>query len=130
MKKGTHRWNEKEFDYLIQNVGKKTFEEIGLALGRSTLAIQLKVHREKLKVRPEAKRNLIVEMFTLKFGNPDYFSVTSIFLKAVKINQVRFWALYRGEVTPTNDEFLAIANTLGISLEDAFNVRQLNLFEE
>ena len=48
----------------------------------------------------------------------------------VNINQVRFWKLYRGEESPTDQEYLRLATTLGVSLQEAFEARQLYLFND
>ena len=61
---------------------------------------------------------------------PEYFNVTTTFLHAVNINQVRFWKLYRGEESPTDQEYLRLATTLGVSLQEAFEARQLYLFND
>lgn len=107
-----------------------TIEDIAEKLGRSCLAVKLFVHRSQLTYRPSVKTNLVLELFAHKFGNPQFFRVTTEFLKAVKINQVRFWQLYRGEANPTDDECKRLAAQLEIPLSDAFETRQLNLFDE
>lgn len=125
-----HRWNPEEEMLLRENLNKKTFEEIGGMLGKSELAVKLYVHRNRIQYRPSVKRNIVLELFRIKLVNPDYFQVTTIFLKAAQINQVRFWKLYRGEERPTDDEYLRLTTTLGVSLEEAFNARQLSLFSD
>ena len=59
----------------------------------------------------------MLELFRIKLINPEYFNVTTTFLHAVNINQVRFWKLYRGEESPTDQEYLRLATTLGVSLQ-------------
>lgn len=125
------RWSETDKEFVLSNVGKLTFKEIGEQLGRSELAVQLYVHRNKIIFKKTVKRNLILEIIKLKFSKPEYFNVTKDFLTAVGINQMRFWKLYRGEENPTQEEYLRIATHLEVSLEEAFSTRQLNLnFEE
>lgn len=126
------RWSEQDKIFVQDNVGKLTFKEIGDVLMRSELAVQLYVHRNHIVFKQCVKRNLILEIIKLKFSKPEYFNVTKDFLKAVDINQMRFWKLYRGEENPTPEEYLRIATHLEVSLEDAFKTRQLNLnlFEE
>ncbi len=126
------RWSDHDREFVEENVGKLTFREIGEAVGRSELAVQLYVHRNHIVFKQTVKRNLILEIIKLKFTKPEYFNVTKDFLKAVNINQMRFWKLYRGEENPTQEEYLRIAMHLEISLQEAFNTRLLNLnfFEE
>ncbi len=126
------RWTQGDKKFVSENVGKLTFKEIGDAVGRSELAVQLYVHRNHIVFKQTVKRNLILEIIRLKFSKPEYFNVTKEFLKAVEINQMRFWKLYRGEENPTQEEYLRIATHLEVSLKEAFKTRQLNLnfFEE
>lgn len=114
----------------MKNLGKKTFKEIGKLLGKSELAVKLYIHRNHIVYRPSVKRNLVLELFRIKLVNPEYFNVTTVFLRAVEINQVRFWKLYRGEESPTDQEYMRLATTLGVSLQEAFEARQLSLFNE
>lgn len=124
------RWSDEQEKLLRESLGRLTVDEIAGKLGKSSLAVKLYMHRNHIQCRPSVKRNLVLELFTIKFSNPEYFNVTTEFLKAVKINQVRFWKLYRGEERPTDDEYLSLVQHLGISLEEAFKTRQLKLFEE
>lgn len=124
------RWSENQEKFLKENLGKLTIEDIAKELGKSQLAVKLYIHRNRISYKPSVKRNLVVELFILKFKNPEYFNVTTEFLKAVKINQVRFWKLYRGEERPTDAEYISLAQHLDISLEEAFSSRQLKLFDE
>lgn len=124
------RWSKSQESFLRESLGKLTIEEIASKLEKSSLAVKLYMHRNHIVYRPSVKRNLVLELFTIKFGHPEYFTITTEFLKAVKINQVRFWKLYRGEERPTDAEYLSLIHHLGISLEEAFETRQLTLFEE
>lgn len=99
-------------------------------MGKSELAVKLYIHRNHIVYRPSVKRNLVLELFRIKLVNPEYFNVTTVFLRAVEINQVRFWKLYRGEESPTDQEYMRLATTLGVSLQEAFEARQLSLFNE
>ena len=125
-----HRWTAAEVQLLTDNLGKKTYKEIGALLGKTELAIHLYVHRKKLQVRPVVKRNLVIELFRIRLINPDHFTVTSAFLRASRITSIRFWKLYRGETVPTNDEYMRLAETLGVTLTEAFEARQLSIFDE
>lgn len=126
------RWTAQDKEFVNENVGKLSYQEIGKAIGRSELAVHLYVHRNHIVFKKTVKRNLILEIIKLKFSKPEYFNPTKEFLRAVEINQMRFWKLYRGEENPTQEEYLRIATHLEVSLQDAFATSQLNLnfFEE
>ena len=123
-------WSESQEKLLRENLGKKTLNEIAKELGKSELAVKLYIHRKNIVYRPSVKRNLVLELFRIKLVNPEYFAVTKDFLRAVDINQVRFWKLYRGEESPTDAEYLRLATTLKVSLQEAFEARQLSLFND
>lgn len=125
-----HRWSESQEKLLREKLGKLTLKEIADSLGKTELAVKLYIHRNHIVYRPSVKRNLVLELFRIKLVHPEYFNVTTDFLRAVKINQVRFWKLYRGEEAPTDQEYLRLATTLEVSLEEAFNARQLSLFND
>lgn len=122
------RWSQKEIELLKENLGKRSFSEIGKMLGRSELAVQLYVHRARLCFRPSVKRNLVIELLRIRLVNVDYFTPTTAFIKACGLAPERFWSLYRGECRPTDEEYLHIAGTLGVTLQEAFESRQLTLF--
>lgn len=124
------RWSESQEKILKENLGKITLKEIEKILGKTELAVKLYIHRNHIVYRPSVKRNLVLELFRIKLINPEYFNVTTTFLHAVNINQVRFWKLYRGEESPTDQEYLRLATTLGVSLQEAFEARQLYLFND
>lgn len=123
-------WSESQESFLRENLGKKTLNEIAKELGKTELAVKLYIHRKNIIYRPSVKRNLVLELFRIKLVNPEYFAVTKEFLRAVNINQVRFWKLYRGEESPTDAEYLRLATTLKVSLQEAFEARQLSLFND
>ena len=105
------RWSESQEKILKENLGKITLKEIGKILGKTELAVKLYIHRNHIVYRPSVKRNLVLELFRIKLINPEYFNVTTTFLHAVNIYQVRFWKLYRGEESPTDQEYLRLATT-------------------
>lgn len=122
-------WKPDEIDFLKKNLNKLTFAQIAKALGKSELAVHLYVHRNRIPVREQQGRNLVVEILTIKFVNPEYFMPTKSFYRAVKIGQKRWWDLYYGKAKLTDDEYIRLARHFQISLEDAFNARQLKLFD-
>ena len=117
-------WSESQESFLRENLGKKTLNEIAKELGKTELAVKLYIHRKNIVYRPSVKRNLVLELFRIKQENPEYYAETK------DINQVRFWKLYRGEESPTDAEYLRLATTLKVSLQEAFEARQLSLFND
>lgn len=99
-------------------------------IGRSEMAVKLYVHRARICFRPSVKRNLIVELLRIRLIDVDYFTPTTAFIEACGLAPTRFWSLYRGESRPTDEEYMRIAGTLGVTLQEAFESRQLTLFGE
>ena len=97
-------------------------------VGRSELAVQLFMHRRKIVIRQVVKRNLVQEILSMKFKHPENFMPNRPFYKAVGINQMRFWDLYYGRKPITNEEYLSLCDYFGITLQEAFEARQLNIF--
>jgi len=64
----------------------------------------------------------------MKFVYPEYFMPTHRFFESTGIGQRRWWQLYKGEKKLTEKEYKAIATHLNVSLEEAFEARQLTLF--
>lgn len=124
-----NRWSAEEKEFVEKHIGKLSFEAIGSQIGRSELAVKLFVHRARIPVRKSVRNNLVIELLRAKFGKPEYFTPTREFYTAVGITQMRFWALYRGEVQVSEREYRAIRKHLKIDSQAAFDARQLNLFE-
>lgn len=123
------RWSAEEKEFVEKHIGKLSFETIGSQIGRSELAVKLFVHRSRIPVRKSVRNNLLLELLRAKFGNPEYFTPTREFYLSVGITQMRFWALYRGEVQVSEREYKAIRKHLNIDSQAAFDARQLDLFE-
>ena len=101
---------------------------MAVSVGRSELAVQLFMHRRKIVIRQVVKRNLVQEILSLKFKHPENFMPNRPFYKEVGINQMRFWDLYYGRKPITNEEYLSLCDYFGITLQEAFEARQLNIF--
>ncbi|MDU2330161.1 MAG: XRE family transcriptional regulator [Prevotella bivia] len=76
------------------------------------------------------KRNLLMEMLKLKFRHHEEFTPTRAFYKETSIGQRRWWDLYYGRKSITGEEYTAVAEYLGITIQEALESRQLELFEE
>lgn len=123
-------WKQQEIDFLMENVGKLTLSELASGVGKSELAVKLYMHRHRINPGPVVKRNLLQELLKMKFGNPKYFQPTREFYADIGITQRRFWDLFHGRKQISDEEYLKFAKYFNVTLEEAFEARQLNLFQE
>lgn len=130
------KWTPEEEKYLEENINSKSITEIYEyfgTCGRTKNCVNIKIHRMRLPIKKGGvlkemvSRNIVKEMLTQRIGTPDSFRYTSGFRLRTKIGQKRFWQLYRGEKNITETEYRALAKEWKITLEDAFEIRQLKL---
>ena len=124
------RWNVQEAEYIQQSLGKVSFEDMAAYLGRSPMSVRLFVLRRRMTPGPLVKRNLLMKMLKLKFRHPEEFTPTRAFYKETGIGQLRWWDLNYGRKSITGKEYAAVAEYLGITIQEALESRQLELFEE
>lgn len=124
------RWTAQEDEYVQQNLGKVSFEDMAASLGRSPMSVRLFVLRRRMTTGSLVKRNLLMEMLKLKFRHHEEFTPTRAFYKETGIGQRRWWDLYYGRKSITGEEYTAVAEYLGITIQEALESRQLELFEE
>lgn len=124
------RWTAQEAEYIQQSLGKVSFEDMAAYLGRSPMSVRLFVLRRRMTPGPLVKRNLLMEMLKLKFRHPEEFTPTRAFYKETGIGQRRWWDLYYGRKPITGKEYTAVAEYLGLTIQEAMESRQLELFEE
>lgn len=124
------RWTENETFFVKNNLGKLSFEQMGRKLNRSAMSVRLFVLRSRLTVGLQVKRNILMEMLKIKFRHPEDFTPTRTFYAETGINQRRWWDLYYGRKPITGKEYAAVADYLGVTVQEAFDSRQLDLFEE
>lgn len=122
------RWKDEEEQYIRENAGKLTFEEMANHVNKSPLAVQLFMHRRKIVTGQTVKRNLVQEILRIKFKHPENFMSTRQFYQDVGINQMRWWDIYYGRKPVTQQEYIALSEYFGITLQEAFEARQLNMF--
>lgn len=105
--------------------------DIAKKLGVHEYDLRQFIHRNRLFESQKNGKNLAFELIEILMrGNTDYFRPNREFFKTVKIRQKRWWALYRGEKVMTEAEYSNLVNHLGITLHEAFEVRQLNWIKE
>lgn len=125
-------WSKEEDKFVRENAGMMSFENIGLALGRSSLAVQLYMHRKGIPIRPVLKRPIVKLMIQTKFGDVNYFSPTREFYKRVGIGMKRFQSLAKGYCQPTQEEIIKISRALNMNHSEMLKLQdatQLDLFE-
>ena len=124
------RWTAQEAEYIQQSLGKVSFEDMAAYLGRSPMSVRLFVLRRRMTPGPLVKRNLLMKMLKLKFRHPEEFTPTRAFYKETGIGQRRWWDLYYGRKPITGKEYSAVAEYLGLTVQEVIESRQLELFEE
>lgn len=125
-----NHWTEEQKSFVVSNIGKMSLTLICEKINKSERAVNLFLLRNRIYVGKTVQRNIVIEMLRIKFVDPEYFTPTKSFYKTVGINQLRWWDLYFGRKQITDDEYLALAKHFNISLEEAFEARQLTLFEK
>ncbi len=125
------RWSAEDADYVREHLGKVSLEDMAKCLGRSEMSVRLFVLRKKWPAGGfTVKRNLLVELLKTRFKNLEDFTPSRAFYQETGIGQRRFWDIYFGRKSITGREYAAVANYFGITIQEAFESRQLKLFEE
>lgn len=123
-------WSPADIKFLNEKWELLTPKQIADHLGKTENAVNLYIHRKRLTHQDTAKKNLLKEMLSMRFIRPELFHPDRRFLNDVGMTQVRFWRVYRGETPLSPKEYIKIASVLEISLEKAFEARQLKLFDD
>lgn len=121
------RWTSESEQYVRDNAGKLTLAQMAEHLGKSELAVKLFMHRRQIVVGKIVKRNLVLEILSLRFRYPEDFNPNRRFYNTVGINQMRWWNIYYGRKPVTQEEYMSISEYFEITLEEAFNARQLTI---
>ena len=124
------RWTFEDIAFVKRILGKVSLKDMASHLKRSPMSVRLYILRNRLTPSPLVKRNLLMEMLKLKFRHPEEFTPTRAFYKETGIGQRRWWDLYYGRKSIKGKEYTAVAEYLGITIQEAFESRQLELFEE
>lgn len=125
-------WTEEEDEFVRENAGMMSFENIGLLIGRSALAVQLYMHRKGIATRPVLKRPIVRLMIQVKFGDESLFTPNRAFYQRVGIGMKRFQKLSKGYCQPTQEEIIKISRALNMQSDEMLKLQdatQLNLFD-
>ena len=99
-------------------------------LGRSTMAVRLYALRHRLDEKHQVvKENRLKKLLEYRFRHLEDFHPSRFFFKETGINQVRYWDLFFGRKSITPSEYKAVAEYFNITISEAFDSLQLNLFE-
>ena len=123
------RWTAEDAAYIRQNLGKVSLKDMASYLERSPMSVRLYILRNRLTVGRTVKRNLLIELLKVKFRHPEAFCPTRTFYKETGIGQRRYWDLYFGRKSIKPEEYTTIATYLGVTIREAFESRQLELFD-
>lgn len=127
--KRKEHWTQEQKDLLTQNFGTMPTSELSKLLNKSETAIHLFRHRNHIQRESPIARNLLIEILSKRLIDPTCFKPSREFYEAVKIGQKRYWQIYKGKYKLTEEEYLRISTYFGVTLEEAFEMRQLSLFE-
>lgn len=120
-------WKPAEKQYIIDNIGKLSYREMAKHLRKTEKAIEQYIHRNRIIAGEKVSRNIVKEILTIKFTNPDYFQPTRVFYDATGISQKRWWALYKGQQQINESEYLRLIDHFDITMKEALQVKQLSL---
>jgi hypothetical protein len=133
MKKTDKPWTPEEEQWLAENINKLTMPEVCEHLQRNENTVNIKLLRLRIPRRKGGvnkemvSRNMVIEMLTQRIGDPATFKPTRQFFERTEIMQKRFHQLYRGEKNITVKEYRALAREWNVTLDDAFEMRQLKM---
>ena len=133
MRKQNHknkRWTADDAAYIRQHYGRVSLKNMAAHLGRSSMAVRLYILRNRMTTGRTVKRNLLVELLRIKFRHIEDFSPTRAFYQEAGIGQRRYWDLFFGRKPITGKEYTAVAEYLGVTVQEEFESRQLELFKE
>lgn len=124
------KWTHDDADYIRSHLGTTSWEDMANALKRSTMSIRLFVLRNKIAPPGQVKRNRLAALLKSRFKHPEDFTPSRAFYQETGIGQRRYWDIYFGRKAITGKEYATVAEYFGISVSDAFEALQLDLFEE
>ena len=94
-------------------------EVMARALGKSEMAVYLYAYRHRIPLRRTVKNPIMRKLVEVKFGDVEYFRPTRRFYAETGISQKRWAALMFGYAQPTQEELVAAARALRLSVEES-----------
>lgn len=131
MPKVNNRWSRDQIAYLSDNYGKVSFGRMAAHLGKSEMAVRLYVLRHRMGEKYQlAKENRLKALLESRFKHIEDFQPSRAFYKETGINQMRYWDLFFGRKAISAKEYAAVADYFGITVGEAFESMQLELFDK
>lgn len=122
------KWTAKEEQFVNDHAGTMSPEEMAKELHKTATAVKLYMHRKRIFPAGKVVRNLVLELLTVKFTHPEYFTPTRAFYNAVKMSQKRWWETYYGRSPLTSEEYERLSRHFGVELTGVTGSGQLSLF--
>lgn len=124
------RWTEQQILYLKENYGKVPLDKIAAQIGKTEMAVRLYALRHRLGEKYQlVKKNRLKALLECRFRHIEDFTPSRFFYKETGINQVRYWDLFFGRKAITAKEYVAVAEYFSITVSEAFESMQLDLFD-
>lgn len=125
-----NRWDKESVAFVTENYGKMSLEKMSQHLGRSEMAVRLYALRHRLDSKHQVvKENRLKKLLESRFRHIEDFQPSRYFFVETGINQIRYWDLFFGRKAITPDEYKAVASYFNITVAEAFDSLQLNLFD-
>lgn len=123
------KWTEEEKRFLANAIRNKTsLIDLSNELQRTPAAIVQCLYKLRLPRHTQFFRHNIAKLVLLKcIPDPDCFKPNRAFYNAVGMSQKRWWSVYSGEAQITPVEYRALCKYFNVSLQDAFDARQLEI---
>lgn len=125
------KWTKNEIAYLVENYGRMSLEDMAIHLKRSVMAVRLYALRHRLDDKHQVvKENRLKKLLEYRFRHLEDFHPSKFFFKETGINQVRYWDIFFGRKAIKPEEYKAVAEYFNITISEAFDSLQLNLFDQ
>lgn len=125
------KWTKNEIAYLVENYGRMSLEDMAIHLNRSVMAVRLYALRHRLDDKHQiVKENRLKKLLEYRFRHLEDFLPSKFFFRETGINQVRYWDLFFGRKSIKPEEYKAVAEYFNITISEAFDSLQLNLFDQ
>lgn len=120
------KWNKNEIAYLVENYGRMSLEDMARQLNRSVMAVRLYALRHRLDDKHQVvKENRLKKLLEYRFRHLEDFHPSKFFFKETG----RYWDIFFGRKAIKPEEYKAVAAYFNITISEAFDSLQLNLFD-
>ncbi len=123
-KRDVKHWTDSEKRYLGESWGNVPIDDICRELGRSRQSVDCQAVRMRLSFNKTIENNLLMVALISRFVRPEWFSPDRQFFRLTRINQKRWWKLYRGEDRITDEELVRLFEALNVDHSRFFELRQ------